>query len=74
MRKHYLIKYIDKEGNTVTVIDKEQPEVDIKSLVHDMKHELKKYNGVEYPTFAIEELNEKEYCYLKRKGYYSLGE
>ena len=70
----FLIKYKTKEGNIETLLDKESPGVGIESIIHDMKKELQICNGVDYPTFAIEEISEEQYCYLKRKGYYTLGE
>ena len=73
MRKCFLIKYKTKEGDIQTLIDKESPGVGIESIIHDMKKELQSYNGIEYPTFAVEEISEEQYSYLKKKGYYVLG-
>jgi hypothetical protein len=74
MRKCFLIKYKNKDGNIETLIDRESPGVGIKSIIRDMKKELQTYNNTEYPSFAIEEVSEEQYYYLKRKGYYALGE
>ena len=57
MRTCFLIKYKDKDGNIQTLIDKENPGVTIESLIHDMKKELQRYNGTDYPSFAIEEIS-----------------
>jgi hypothetical protein len=74
MRKCFLIKYKDKDGSIKTLIDRESPGVGIRSIIRDMKKELQTYNNTEYPSFAIEEISEEQYCYLKRKRYYTLGE
>ena len=74
MRKYFLIKYKDRNGDIQTVISKESPGVDMKIMVRDMKQELQRHNETEYPTFAIEEISEEQYSYFKKKGYYSLGE
>lgn len=74
MRKCFLIKYKDKDGNIETFIDRERPGVGIESIIRDMKNELQKLNGTEYPTFAVEEISEERYFYFKKKGYFDLGE
>lgn len=74
MRKCFLIKYKDRDGNIETLIDRESSGVGIESIIHDMKNELQRYNGIEYPTFAVEEISEERYFYFKKKGYYVLGE
>lgn len=74
MRKCFLIKYKDRDGNIETMIDREPSGVGIKSLIYDMKKELQRYQEIEYPTFAIEEITEEQYYYFRKKGYYTLGE
>ena len=74
MRKCFLIKYKDRNGDIQTGISRESSGVDMKIMVRDMKRELQRYNETEYPTFAIEEISEKQYSYFKKKGYYSVGE
>lgn len=74
MRKCFLIKYKDKDGNIETLIDRERSGVGIESIIRDMKNELQRYGEIEYPTFAVEEISENQYFYFKKKGYYTLGE
>lgn len=74
MRKCFLVKYKDRDGNIETFIDRESPGVGIESIIRDMKNELQRSNEVEYPTFAVEEISEERYFYFKKKGYYVLGE
>lgn len=73
MANYFLIKYKDNEGGFQTIIDKERDSVGIESLIRDMNEELRKFNGVVYPIFAIEEISERQFCYFKKKGYYSIG-
>lgn len=74
MNKYFLIKYKTKEGSIETLIDRENSGVGIETLIHDMNKDLQRFNETDYPIFAIEEITEKQYYYLKRKGYYSIGE
>ena len=74
MRKCFLIKYKTKDGNIETLIDRDVPGINMENLVHDIKNELQRQNEVEYPTFAIEEISEEQFCYFKKKGYYNIGD
>lgn len=70
---YFLVKYKDANGEKQTFLTKENCFIQTKDLCKDLKEELKKHR-IEYPTFAIEEITEKHYRQLKRKGYYCLGE
>ena len=74
MNNYYLIKYKNENGEKQTFIAKETCFIETKDLCRDLKRELNK-RGIEYPIFAIEKIDERQFRYFKMvKGYFALGE
>lgn len=74
MYNYFLVKYKYKDGDKKTFITKEKCSIKTKILCNDLTRQLKQH-GVEYPIFAIEQIDERQFRYLKIvKGYFALGE
>jgi hypothetical protein len=71
MKNHFLIKYKDEKGGLQTFVTQESSYITTQQLCDELKVELQK-RGIEYPTFAIEQINEATYNHLKRKGRFCL--
>ena len=73
MYSYYLIKYKDKDKELQTFITKEKSSLKTEILCDDITKQLKEF-GIEYPTFAIEQIDERQFRYFKIvKGYFAVG-
>ena len=73
MYSYFLVKYKDINGEKQTFITKEKSSLKIKVLCEDLTRQLKEF-GIEYPTFAIEQIDERQFRYFKIvKGYFAVG-
>lgn len=73
MYNYYLIKYKDKDGEKQTFVTKEKGSLKIEVLCNSITKQLKDF-GIKYPTFAIEQIDERQFRYLRVvKGYFATG-
>lgn len=70
---YFFWKYKEKNCNKIHgFISRENSLISTQVICNHIKQELKK-QGIDFPIFAVEQITEKQFNALKRKGYFALG-